>query len=184
MDQPVKRRPEVKRRTCVAIMLVAALGALGGCATQQMTHLRGEQTKRDIYLNLMSEEQASAFREMEKEWRDDEQMVLWCQEIGVYQAWRAAPAERQALIRKRRIEVGMTGDEVRMAWGRPAAVEEVTSAAERAEGHLRELWSYDPQGGPDDTTYLRQASFLDGHLQGFKDFRDPSFWKKMAFWQK
>lgn len=172
------------RRTCTATLLLAGLTILGGCATQQMAHLRGEQTKRDIYLNLMTDEQAASFREMEKEWRDDEQMVLWCQEIGVYQKWRAAAPERQALIRQRRIEVGMSGDEVRMAWGRPATTEDSASAAERAEGRARELWGYDPVSGTDGPAFLRQASFLDGQLQWFKDFRDQSAWKKMKFWEK
>jgi hypothetical protein len=172
------------RTTCAAILLTLIAATLGGCTSAQWSALRGEQTKRDIYLNLMTDEQSAQFREMEEDWRDDEQMVLWCQEIGVYQKWRAAPPERQALIRKRQVEVGMTGDEVRMAWGRPAKVEDTTEAAERAEKHAREVWGYDPTGGGDAVTYQRQATFFDGQLQSFRDFRNESLWKKMKFWEK
>lgn len=174
----------MRQTTWLWIIAAVGLWAPGGCTAQQKADLRGEQTKRDIYLNLMTEEQAAEFHEMEREWRDDEQMVLWCQEIGVYQKWRAAPPERQAVIRKRQIEVGMTGDEVRMAWGRPVKVEDTTAAAERAAGHAREQWSYDPVQSADGPMFLREAAFLDGQLQWFKDFRDKSVWKKMKFWEK
>ena len=171
-------------KRCLMPLLVAVLLGAAGCTPGQRADLRGEQSKRDIYLNLMTDDEAAHFLEMEREWADDERMLLYCQEVGAYQAWRATPPERQALIRKRQVEVGMTADEVRMAWGPPADVEQVTSAAEQAEGHGRELWRWDPFSDPQGEMFLREASLLDGQLQWFKDFRDKSVWKKMRFWER
>lgn len=161
-----------------ALVLVGALGS--GCAPHQMGRLRGDQSKRDIYLNLMTESQVATFQRMEREWRDDEQLLLYCQECGVYQAWRGSSPERQQMIRRRQIEVGMTAAQVQMSWGRAEKVEETTTAAAKAEGRATELWSYDAEGG----TFLRQASMLDSTLEWYKDFRDKSLWKKMTFWKK
>lgn len=162
----------------VALVLAGTLGS--GCVSRQIGRLRGEQSKREIYLNLMTESQAATFLEMERQWRDDEQLLLYCQECGVYQAWRATSPERQQMIRRRQIEVGMSAAQVQMAWGRPDKVEETTTAAAKAAGHVTELWSYDAESG----TFLRQASMLDGTLEWYKDFRDKSLWKKMTFWKK
>ncbi len=154
------------------LLIVVALALLAGCTAQQQAGLRGDLTKHDIYLRLMTADQAAQFRLMEKDQRDDVQLLLYCQEIGVYQKWQAVPPERQALIRKGRLVEGMSTDEVRMAWGRPAAVEDVTDPAERLAGRRCELWSFDPtadaRGQP---SYSRQASFLDQKLLWFKDFR-------------
>ena len=147
--------------------------------------LRGEQTQRDIYLALMTEEQAAVLLAMEAEERDEEQRILYCQECGAYQKWRAVPEERRPLIRRREIAEGMSPDEVQMAWGRPAAAEDITSPAERADGHRRLLWSFSPRTDAEGTTYERQICFLDDRLLWHKDFRDePSLWQRMKWWQK
>jgi hypothetical protein len=173
----------MNRLTLVIITTLAALTVFGGCTAQQKSAMTGDLTKRDIYLRLMTPEQAAQFRLMEKEDRDEVQIILYCQEIGVYQKWRAVPPERQALIRKGRLVEGLSLDEVRMAWGRPAAVEDATSAAQRQEGRQSQLWKFDPtadrQGNP---VYAREACFLDQKLLWFKDFRDratakPVVWK-------
>jgi hypothetical protein len=157
------------------LSIVVVLAALAGCTVQQQAGLKGELTKRDIYLRLMTAEQAAQFRLMEKDQRDSVQLILYCQEIGVYQKWQAVPPERQAQIRQGRLAEGMSQDEVRMAWGRPAAVEDVTDPAERQAGRRCELWNFDPtadaRGQP---SYSRQASFLDQKLLWFKDFRNST----------
>lgn len=164
--------------------LIALAAVAAGCGGAQVTRLRGEQTKREIYLNLMTEEQAARFHEMEVEWKDDEQMLLYCQEVGAYQKWRAATPEYQKLIRRRQLEVGMSATEVQMAWGRPAATEETTTAAERLAGHGRRLWSFDPVTDAEGTTYERQVCFFDDAVQWYKDFRDRSLWQRMKWWEK
>jgi hypothetical protein len=157
------------------ITIVVAVAALSGCTVQQQAGLKGELTKRDIYLRLMTPEQAAQFRLMEKDQRDEVQLLLYCQEIGVYQKWQAVPPGRQTMIRQGRLAEGMSFDEVRMAWGRPAATEDATDPAERQAGRSRELWSFDPtadrQGNP---VYARQACFLDQKLLWFKDFRNST----------
>lgn len=157
------------------ITIVVVLAAFSGCTAQQQAGLKGELTKRDIYLRLMTPEQDAQFRRMEKDDRDSVQLILYCQEVGVYQKWQAVPPERQTMIRKGRLAEGMSPDEVRMAWGRPAAVEDTTDPAERQAGRSRELWSFDPtadaQGHP---IYARQACFLDRKLLWFKDFRNST----------
>lgn len=166
-------------------MLLAVLAALlGGCGPAP-AHWRGEQTKRDIYLNLMTTEQAARFRYLESEHKDDELLLLYCQEVGAYQKWHAASPERQKLIRRRRVEVGMAPDEVQMAWGRPARTEEVTTLAERAEGHKRDLWSFgetsEAEGGE---AFERQVCFLDARVLWYKDFREgKSLWRRMQWWK-
>jgi hypothetical protein len=166
------------------LVVVGVALNLGGCA-REMARLRGEQTQRDIYLKLMTDEQRAVLLEMEAEERDEEQRILYCQEVGVYQKWRAVPPEHRALIRRRGITEGMAPDEVRMAWGTPAKVEDITTAAERAEGRARLLWSFDPLSDAEGTTYGRQVCFLDGRLLWHKDVRgEKSLWQKLKWWQK
>ena len=172
------------KQVCMCIF-VAAVGMLVGAGCMRVpAHWRGELSKRDVYLNLMTPVQAATFRQMEAEGTDEEKLLLYCQETGVYQKWRAVPPERQATIRRGTVAEGMSPDEVQMAWGPPDRAEDITLPAERQEGHLRELWSYGAESdetNPDENhpaEVNRQACFLDAMLVWYKDFRDPSFWDR------
>ena len=71
-----------------------------------------------------------------------------------------------------------------MAWGKPAQVEDVTSAAERQGSHQKILWSFDYAGEKDGVAnYNRQVCFLDDKLLWFKDFRDKAAWN-WKWWGK
>ena len=159
-------------------LLIAALLA-AGCGPVP-AHWRGELAKRDIYLHLMTPVQAAQFKVLESEEKDEQTLLLYCQEIGVYQKWQAVPPERQKIIRQSRVAEGMLPDEVRMAWGAPEKIEDLTTAAEREQGHLREQWSFDTRADRQGViAYQRQACFLDNKLLWFKDLREqPAFWTR------
>ena len=149
------------------LLALAAAALVSGCSLP--AHWRGEQTKRDIFLNLMSPEQAAVFQQMEADQKDDELLLLYCQETGVYQKWKAALPERQKLIRKRQVAEGMSPDEVRMAWGAPAKVEDATTESDRQRGRARTVWLFDGTISRDGSVeYRRQAVFLDEKLVEFK----------------
>ncbi|MBN2584296.1 MAG: hypothetical protein JXL80_14645 [Planctomycetes bacterium] len=170
----------MKRCMIVMTMVVLAALAAGGCA-QVPAQWKGELSMRDIYLNLMTDEQAAVLRQMEKEEVDEEKRILYCQEIGVYQQWRAVPEDLRPTIRKGQIVEGMSPSEVQMAWGPPAVVENVTDAAERAAGHRSDLWSFMPRTDKQGTvSYDRQACFLDERLEWYKDLHKKSLWSRFA----
>jgi len=174
------------KRSGMLVAVLLGLAALAGCSAQQQAAMRGELTRRDIYLNLMTPEQAAKFRLLESQETDEEHLVLYCQEVGVYQKWRGVPPEAQQVIRRGRLAEGLSADEVQMAWGKAAKAEDVTSAAERQAGHQKTLWSFDYVGERDGVAaYDRQVCFLDDKLLWFKDFRDqPSPWKWKWFGRK
>jgi hypothetical protein len=162
-------------------LLILAAAVLGlsfgaGCA-RIPAHWKGELSMRDIYLNLMTDEQAAVLRKMEADEVDEEKRILYCQEIGVYQQWRGVPDELRPAIRKGRLVEGMEPGEVRMAWGPPEAEENITTDAERADGLRRDLWSFLPRHGKDGSVrYLRQARFLNEQLEWFQDDHKPGPW--------
>ena len=164
------------------IWLLGLMTALlvAGCAVP--AHWRGELTKRDIFLNLMTPEQAATFKTMEAEQKDEELLILYCQEIGVYQKWKALLPARQEVVRRGRPAEGLAPDELRMVWGAPGKIEDITDSAERSEGHKRELWSFDPKADRQGAVaFERQACFLDEKLLWFKGVRrQPSLWPR--FW--
>ena len=155
----------IRLTTVPALACLALMSA--GCSIP--ASWRGEQTKRDIYLNLMTPDQAAEFKGMEADWQDDEQLVLYCQEVGVYQKWHGTLPERQGLIRRKRVAAGFLPDEVRMAWGPPEKVEDISSDADRQESRARSRWLY---GGKADRAgavhYGREAVFLNERLESFK----------------
>ncbi|NLX59770.1 MAG: hypothetical protein GXY74_11855 [Phycisphaerae bacterium] len=170
----------MKRLLMLTAVVVFGLSFAAGCA-RVPAQWKGELSMRDIYLNLMTDEQASVLRQMEADEVDEEKRILYCQEIGVYQPWRGVPAETQAVIRKGQVVEGMQPVEVRMAWGPPAVAETITTDAERADGHRRDLWNFMPRVAKDGSvTYQRQACFLDERLEWYKDFHKRSFWSRFA----
>jgi hypothetical protein len=170
----------MKRLLVLMAAAVFGLSFAAGCA-RIPAHWKGELSMRDIYLNLMTDEQAAVLRQMEADEVDEEKRILYCQEIGVYQLWCGVPEEIRAAIRKGRLVEGMQPVEVRMGWGPPAAVETITTDAERADGHRRDLWNYMPQVAKDGSvTYQRQACFLDEQLEWYKDFHKRSFSSRLA----
>lgn len=154
-----------------AAFMVALLASMAGCRSMRQwgRALAGEQTQRDIYLNLMTPEQRDVLLFMESEEQDEERRLLYVQEIGVWQRWQAVPEAHRETIRKRQIAEGFTRDEVRMAWGPPDAVADMTSPAERAEGHERLVWQW---GLRDDAAgYTREVVFLDDRVLSYRDLR-------------
>ncbi len=111
------------RALAAASLIIVTMVAFGGCTPGMKRMLAGEQSKRQVYLNLMTPEQAATLRAMEKAEVDEQKRILYVQEIGVYQQWAAAPEDTKQHILKKRVVEGMKPVEVQMAWGPPAAVE-------------------------------------------------------------
>jgi len=168
----------MKRLLIMLLMVVTVTLVCGGCGPIP-AHWKGELSMRDVYLNLMTDEQQAEFRQMEADEVDQEKRILYCQEIGVYQQWRSVPEELQPTIRRGEVAYGLRPVEVQMAWGRPEKVEDITTAAERSEGHGRLLWSFmartDKAGL---VSYQRQVCFLDERLLWFKDYHKKRLWHR------
>ena len=168
----------MRRLLIVLMMVVTASLATGGCG-RVPAHWKGQQSMRDIYLNLMTGEQQAEFRQMEADEVDEEKRILYCQEIGVYQKWRSVPEDLQPAIRSGKVAEGMRPVEVQMAWGPPAKVEDITTAAERSEGHKRQLWNFMPRTDKEGfVSHQRQACFLDERLLWYKDFHKKRLWRR------
>ena len=140
-----------------ALWAAAAAVLLAGCS--------GRQTRRDVYMHIMTPEQQAHFRDLEAEHKPVSLKLAYLQGIGVYQEWAELPKERQDAILQRRVSEGMTPLEVRMALGEPDRIEDATRPADRDAGHERVLWHYDASiwqidrgGGP------RRVCFLDDRV--------------------
>ena len=117
----------------------AAAALLAGCS--------GTQTRRDVYLHIMTPEQQARFRKLEAEQRPASLQLAYLQEIGVYQQWAEQPKDIQQAILRREVKEGMTPQAVRMALGEPGRVEDMTLPADRAAGQERVIWHYDANSG-------------------------------------
>lgn len=155
-------------RFSVCLTLLVALIA-SGCTPGMKRWMAGEQSKRDVYLNLMTPEQAETLRQMEKDEVDEQKRILYVQEIGVYDYWAAATPEVRQHILKKRVVEGMKPVEVQMAWGRADAEEELTTDTERQDGHQKLLWQYQPRQHETGVTYDRSVVFFDNRVVEIRD---------------
>jgi hypothetical protein len=112
--------------------------ALPGCGTWN----RATQTRRDVYMNLMTPLQQAQYLHMEATERPVSLRLAYLQEIGVYQQWSEQPKSIQEAILRQQVVEGMTPLHVQMAWGLPDERSDETEPAERAAGHTKTVWEY------------------------------------------
>jgi hypothetical protein len=122
-------------------LVVAALAALAlaGCAGQR-------QTRRQVYLNIMTPLQRAEYAALEQEYQPASLRLAYLQKIGVYQKWAEQPIEVQDAILRRDVRPGMTPLQVRMALGEPDRTEDATLPEDRAAGQGRVVWYYGISG--------------------------------------
>lgn len=121
----------------LAILLALVVALPVGCGGPK-------QTRRDVYVNMMTPEQRTHYLEMEREGKPISLRLAYLQEIGVYQKWSRMPKRIQEAILRRDVVEGMSPTAVRMAWGPPDQVRDVTQPAEEAAGHEKVIWDYAP----------------------------------------
>ena len=139
-----------------AICILQSAILLAGCSGAQ-------QTRRDVYLNLMTPLQQARYRYLEATEKPVSLRLAYLQEIGIYQKWADQSAKVQQAILRCQVLEGMTPLQVQMAWGSPDQERDDTPPADRAEGHTRTLWDYgmrDQKGGQ--AGYERTVCFFDG----------------------
>ncbi len=154
-------------RLITALALLSAVGVSTGCGGWR---LGGTQTRRDVYMNLMTPLEQSKYQYMEALDKPVSLRLAYLQEIGVYQTWAEQPKDMQEAILRREVTEGMTPVQVQMAWGHPAAKRDVTLPAERAEAHRREVWDYEIRShGIGGSQYERSICFWDGHVLWVRD---------------
>ena len=147
----------------LVVAAAVAAAALAGCAG-------GRQTRRDVYLNLMTPAQQAEYRTMEKEAKPASLRLAYVQGIGVYQKWAEQPIEVQEAILRREVRPGMTPIQVRMALGEPDRTEETAPSADGADGQAGQVWYYGVRKrrrAPDD--YERAVAFLGGQVLWVRD---------------
>ncbi len=110
------RSPAPYRAGVVVLLLAMVLCA--GCSRRGW-RWGGKQTRRDVYVNLMTPVQRAKYAYMEATGRPVSLRLAYLQEIGVYQTWAEQPKTVQEAILRREVLEGMTPLEVRMAWGPP-----------------------------------------------------------------
>jgi len=158
-----------KARLALWVILAAACAASAGCRTWS---LGGTQTRRDVYLNLMTPLEQSKYRYLEAQNKPLSLRLAYLQEIGVYQTWAEVPKEIQDAILHREVREGMTPQQVQMAWGAPVEKRDVTLPAERAAGHSRVVWEYEIRsGGIGGSQYERSVCFYDDRVLWVRDTR-------------
>ena len=139
-------------------MLVPLLLAAAGCSGPT-------QTRRDVYLHLMTPIQQSHFRYLEATEAPISLRLAYLQEIGVYQQWAEQPKDIQETILCGQVVEGMTPLQVQMAWGTPQERRDLTEPADRAAGHAKTVWEYGVRtqkvGGTD---YERSVCFIDDRV--------------------
>jgi len=151
----------MKTSTIVSLLALAVLvGVAGGCSS-----FRSTQTRRDVYMNLMTPIQRAQFLHLEATDAPPSLRLAYLQEIGVYQQWAEQPKDIQQAILRRRVAEGMTLLQVQLAWGPPEQERDETAPAERGAGHSKIVWDYRfsvrKLGG---ATYERSVCFLDGRV--------------------
>lgn len=105
-------------RRISVVVLVLAMGLCAGCSRRGW-RWGGKQSRRDVYVNLMTPLQRAKYAYMEATRRPVSLRLAYLQEIGVYQTWAEQPKTVQDAILRREVLEGMTPLEVRMAWGPP-----------------------------------------------------------------
>jgi len=149
----------VARRVSLVVLALAA-GLCAGCT--RGWRWGGSQTRRDVYVNLMTPVQRSKYLYLEATRRPVSLRLAYLQEIGVYQTWAEQPKTVQDAILRREVLEGMTPLQVQMAWGIPEERRDETLPAERAAGHAKIIWEYGLRtqtvGG---SSYERSVCFFD-----------------------
>jgi hypothetical protein len=144
---------------------IVLLSFLAGCGKPIFRMPGGSQTRRDVYLNLMTPLQQAHFRDLEAKNVDYSLRMAYVQEIGVYQQWVEQPEEVQAAILHRQVVEEMTPLQVRLAWGSPDNERDETEPADRLAGHVTILWDYKPHLLRDGSLrYEQTVCFLDGRV--------------------
>jgi len=160
-------------KTLKSIAAIALLGALllaPGCGN--VWRLGGTQTRRDVYMNLMTPLQQAEYRHMEALNKPLSLRMAYLQGIGVYQTWADQPKESQEAILRREVIEGMAPVQVQMAWGHPTEKRDVTLPAEKAAGNTRTLWEYEIRSqGIGGSHYERSICFYDGQVLWVRDHR-------------
>lgn len=144
--------------------LVLACAAAAGC-------LGPRQTRRDVYLNLMTPLQEANYRLLEAQRKPVSLRLAYLQEIGAYQTWSEQPKGMQDAVLRRQAREGMSPVQVQMAWGPPERETETTDAADRAAGHRRVVWDYGFRPGGSDGAYERSVCFYDDEALWVRDAR-------------
>jgi len=166
---PFEERPDVKTLKPIAVLaLLGAVLVLPGCGGRW--RLGPAQTRRDVYMNLMTPLQQAEYRHMEAAGKPLSLRLAYLQGIGVYQTWAEQPKEIQEAVLRREVREGMTPVQVQMAWGHPAEKRDGTLPAERAGGHSRTLWEYEIRSqGIGGSHYERSVCFYDGRVLWVRD---------------
>ncbi len=151
------------------VVLVLAAGLCAGCT--RGWRWGGRQTRRDVYVNLMTPVQQTKYAYMEATQRPVSLRLAYLQGIGVYQKWAEQPKTVQEAILRREVLEGMTPLQVRMAWGIPEEHRDETLPAERAAGHARVIWEYGIRtqkvGG---SSYERSVCFFNDRVLWVRSF--------------
>jgi len=170
----VLRHSSLARTLSRAAILIAAglcLSLSAGCISG-VTAPGGTQTRRDVYMNLMTPLQQSKYLYLESTNRPISIRLAYLQEIGVYQQWSEQPKDTQWSILHREVLEGMTPLQVQMAWGEPEERRDETMPADRAEEHTKIIWEYGVRtqkiGG---SGYERSVCFYDDLVLWVRQFR-------------
>ena len=154
------RHSSLSRAMTLALLLAPFLALAAGCSGSGH-----KQTRRDVYMNLMTPLERSTFLVLEASDKPASIQMAYLQEIGVYQKWVEVPKSMQESVLRREVKEGMTPLQVQMAWGKPAEQREETLPAERAEGHTKTIWEYGLRAQKvGDSGYERSVCFFDDRV--------------------
>ena len=158
-------RTEIRKNNGRALAMVALLflsAGAAGCNSLTFKWPGETQTRRDVYINLMTPLEQAHFGQLEADDAPASLKMAYLQEIGVYQKWAEQPKEVQTAILHRQVVENMSPLQVQLAWGPPDNERDETEPADQAAGHTRILWDYGPhqlkEGG---VRYDRSLCFLD-----------------------
>ncbi|MGB2936928.1 MAG: hypothetical protein WBD05_01820 [Phycisphaerae bacterium] len=140
------------------LTVLAVSAALAGCGHRQ--------TRRDVYLNLMTTRQRAKYLLLEAEYKPVSLRLAYLQKIGLYQTWTKQPKEIQEAALHRRVVEDMIPLQVQMAWGPPDRRRDASLPEEAATGRTRMVWDYafSDKEGHGNNGYERSVCFLDGHV--------------------
>ena len=152
-------------RALALIALVLLMAGAGGCGNWNVKWPDGTQTRRDVYMNLMTPLQQAHFMGLEADEPSASLKMAYLQEIGVYQQWAEQPKEVQTAILHRQVVENMSPLQVQLAWGPPETERDETEPADQAAGHTRITWDYKArplkEGG---VRYERSICFFDARV--------------------
>jgi hypothetical protein len=154
-----------RHKLALAPLLLLTLLASTGCGRQIWQLPGAPQTRRDVYMNLMTPDERTHFWSLESEEAPASLKMAYLQEIGVYQKWAEQPKEVQAAILRRQVVESMSSLQVQLAWGPPDNERNETEPAERLAGHTKIVWEYKPRIlKTGDVGYERSVCLLDDRV--------------------